>query len=137
VKKSPFVPILVLLLVTSALLGFSRMRVVHPGLGVYPEIAEFTAEPAAVRPGEPVTLAWTARGAVSVTLETIRDSDGAIVGEVQRDLPPVGTLKVQPRADTTWRMKCQTVFSGDSCEAAMAKVEVIGATTAAPSAGGF
>lgn len=113
------------------------MRVLHPGLGVYPEIAEFTAEPDTVRPGDAVTLSWHTRGAVAVMLEAVRDSDGTVIGEVQRDLPPVGSLTVHPKANTTWRMKCQTVFSGESCEAAEAQVEVKGSQVPGSVTGGF
>lgn len=113
------------------------MKAFHPGLGVYPEIAEFTAKPDTIRPGDSVTLSWQARGAVSVMLEAIRDSDGTVIGEMQRDLPPVGSLTVHPKTNTTWRMRCQTVFSGESCEAALAQVEVKGTQVPGSVTGGF
>ena len=123
-KTSPFVPIFALLLVTAAAFTYLGMSRHHSGIGFYPEIANFNAAPAKINAGETVTLSWDARGAASVFIEAVRESDGAVIGEVQRDLPIVGFLKVQPQANTIWRMRCDTGFSGAACNPVETRVEV-------------
>lgn len=121
-----------LLLLASALFGFVGAKRSRSGLGIYPEIAPFKAVPEKIQAGQPVTLSWDTRGTVSVTLETIRESNGVVTTLVQKDLPSTGILKVQPAETTTYRMRCDTAFSSGTCMAAEAKVEVEKAVPGVP-----
>jgi hypothetical protein len=67
--KNNFLLLLVLLVTVAASLGIMKSGSTVKGLGISPEIVSFTATPAVVRPGEPVTLAWETRGTVSVAME--------------------------------------------------------------------
>jgi hypothetical protein len=125
-KSSPVATLLVLLLVVSAGLGLARMPKSHPGMGFYPEIAPFTASSAAIQAGEAVTLSWETRGTVSVTIQSTRENGGSEIVEVQKGLPPAGSLTLRPRGTTRWTMWCETVFSGRACLPTEVKVEVKG-----------
>jgi hypothetical protein len=90
-------------------------------VGIYPEVARFTAAPEAVRAGDPVTLSWETRGTAAIRLEAVRESGT----EVLRGLPPAGSITIQPRETTTWRIRCETAFSGLMCNpAVVAQIEV-------------
>lgn len=137
-KSSPFAPIAILLLLTASCFAWIGMNRHHTGIGFYPEIADFDAKPDKINAGDTVTLSWDARGAASVYIEAVRESDGAVVGELQRGLPIVGSLKVQPQANTIWRMRCETGFSSAACSPAETKVTVMNTPrVVVPVSGGF
>jgi hypothetical protein len=118
---------LALLLLVSAGLGLSRIKETRPGMGFYPEIAPFNAAPEVIRPGESATLSWQTRGAVAVSvLESAGEEGGAVSSRLLSGLPAAGSLKVSPRETTTYRMRCETVFSGQACLPTVVKVEVKG-----------
>ena len=124
---------LALMLLVSAGLGLSRIKETRTGMGFYPEIAPFNAAPDAIRPGQSATLSWQTRGVVSVSvLESTEEEGGAVTSRVSTGLPPAGSLKVQPRRTTTYTMRCQTVFSGQSCLPTIVRVEVKGASPRKP-----
>jgi hypothetical protein len=124
-KSSPFTSILLLMLATAASVGFARTTVKPTGMGFYPEIISFTATPGAVKAGEWVTLSWETRGAVSVTLEARPEEGRPQDPRIQTGLPATGTLSVQPSETTYYRLRCQTVFSGQACGIIEAKVDVM------------
>jgi hypothetical protein len=127
-RSSPFATILALLLITSAGLGLSRIKETRPGMGFYPEIAPFNAAPEAIRPGQSATLSWQTRGAMSVSVLEMTGEEGAArSSRMLTGLPPAGSLKVEPRETTIYRMRCETVFSGHACLPTEVKVEVKGA----------
>ncbi len=115
-KSSPFATMMALVLVTTALLGFADTKRSRAGLGIWPELAPFTAGSDRIQAGDSTTLTWVTRGAESVILETIREKDGVVTAEVQRGLPPAGSRNVTPRETATFRMWCVTAFSCRGCE---------------------
>jgi hypothetical protein len=123
-KRSPVGILLGLLLVVTAVVGFSRVKAVHTGLGTYPEIFALNAQPEVIQPGDFTTISWSARGAASVTLESTPDNAGPEVTRLQKGLPPVGSMKVQVRETTNYVLRCETVFSGAACMPGRVVVEV-------------
>jgi hypothetical protein len=95
--------------------AWMHSRAVPDGLGTVPSIVSFTATPPAVKPGEPVTLAWTARGADSLTL--FRSTSGrAAASEPERTrLPDSGTIVVHPNHETVYTLTCETAH-GPMCQ---------------------
>lgn len=119
----PFATLFGLLVAVSIVLGYVNPKESQPGLGIYPEVAPFTAVPASIRAGEPATLKWASRGAVSVSLEAIPEGRPEGASEL-RGLPPAGTITVQPRETTVYRMRCETAFSGTACAGIEARIDV-------------
>lgn len=112
-----------LLLTLSAVLGYVRPKEGRPGLGIYPEVAPLNAAPGLISAGETATLTWSSRGAVSVTLESIPEGRSEAEGVV-RGLPPAGSITVQPRQTTVYRMRCETPFAGTRCAGVETQVAV-------------
>jgi hypothetical protein len=123
-KRSPFLFLMMLLVVVVGVVGFVRMPVAHAGLGTYPEIFSISASPDTIQPGESSTLSWAARGAASVVLEWAPEGSSPDVTEVRTGLPAVGTMKMTPGVTTIYTLRCETAFSGLPCMSATAKVEV-------------
>ncbi len=123
-KRRPFGVLLFLMIVLFAALGLSRTGVARVGLGIYPEIVQFTASAEAVRAGEPVTLTWATRGADSVVLES--GAENAPRDRVQRitGLPPMGSLKMQPTETTVYELTCETGSTGQMCMPTRVTVKV-------------
>lgn len=112
--KTNFLLLLSLLLVTAAALGVMRSRAEPTGLGFSPEVVTFTATPAVVHPGQPVTLAWQTRGTVSVAMEWGPEKPSRDAVELRAGLPSSGTMTVTPQADTVYELRCYTV-AGPMC----------------------
>ena len=115
--KNNFLLLLVLLVTVAAALGIMKGGSTVKGLGISPEIVSFTATPAVVRPGEPVTLAWETRGTVSVAMEwgTRRILPSAPSCSWPRGCAPSsGTMTVQPKEETVYELRCYTV-AGPMC----------------------
>jgi hypothetical protein len=114
-------PLLVLaLLIVGVIVGISimRSRATPRGIAEEPEIVSFSATPSAVQPGEPVTLAWNARGANSLTLNR-STSERSESDEPERTrLPGSGTIVVHPKRDTTYTLTCETA-DGPMCKSAV------------------
>ena len=112
--KTNFLLLLVLVLVTAAALGVMRARATPQGLGSSPEVVTFTATPAAVHAGEPVTLKWNTRGTSSIALEWGPPQPAPQGFELHAGLPSSGTMTVTPTTDTVYELRCYTV-SGPMC----------------------
>lgn len=119
--KNNFLLLLILLFAVAAALGLMRSGAKPMGLGWSPEIVTFTATPAVVHPGEPVTLAWESRGTVSVNMEWGPEKPSRDVVQLRAGLPSSGTMTVQPKADTVYELRCYTV-AGPMCLPASATV---------------
>ncbi len=95
-----------------------RSRAVQRGIGAEPEIVAFSATPTEVQAGGPVTLAWKARGAPSLTLSR-STSERSDADEPERTrLPDSGTMTVHPRRDTVYTLTCET-GDGPMCTTAV------------------
>ena len=115
--------VLVLVLGVSIALGFLRSKAGPMGLGFSPEIVTFTATPEVANPGQPVTLAWNARGAAALTMQWGPENHTPATAQQKTDLPPVGTMTVQPAEDTVYELRCETV-AGPMCLPAAAAVHM-------------
>ncbi len=127
----PFATMFGLLLALSAVFGYVRPKEGRPGLGIYPEVAPLTAAPEMIQAGDPVTLSWNSRGAVSVVLESIPEGRTE-AAEALRGLPPAGKVTVHPNETTVYRMKCETVFATEECAGLQTTVSVKEHKQAAP-----
>ena len=98
-----------------AVFGLSRSGLARVGLGIYPEIVSFTASPGTLHSGEAVTLTWVARGADAVTLEW--GPENAPPDRIERlaALPPMGSLRVEPKETTVYELTCETDTIGQAC----------------------
>jgi hypothetical protein len=108
--------LLLLLLFIALIAGLSimRSRAVPRGIGTEPSIVSFTATPLDAHAGEPVVLAWNARGADSLTLSrSTSERDEADEPERTR-LPGSGKIVVHPNEDTVYRLTCETA-DGPMC----------------------
>jgi len=103
-----------LLIAIAAGLGILKSRARPAGMGFYPEVVNFTATPAEVRTGEPVTLSWETRGTASVTMEWGPEKPSRDAVELRAGLPSSGTMTVQPKADTVYELRCYTA-AGPMC----------------------
>jgi hypothetical protein len=112
--KTNFLLLLLLFFAIAAGLGIMRSRAKPTGLGFSPEVVEFTATPAVVHPGEPVTLAWNTRGTVSVAMEWGPEKPSRDALQLRAGLPSTGTMTVQPMADTVYELRCYTA-AGPMC----------------------
>src|ERR1019366_7059413 len=112
--KTNFLLLLTLLLGVAAALGIMRDRAKPAGLGVSPEVVTFTATPEVVHPGEAVTLAWETRGTISVAMEWGPEKPSRDAVELRAGLPSSGTMRVVPKADTGYELRCYTV-AGPMC----------------------
>lgn len=112
--KTNFLLLLTLLIVTATALGIMRSQSKSTGLGFSPEVVSFTATPAVVHAGEPVTLAWETRGTSSVAMEWGPEKPSRDAVELRAGLPSSGTITVVPRADTVYELRCYTV-AGPMC----------------------
>lgn len=91
-----------------------RSRTRPTGIGVKPEIVSFTATPPATQPGQPVTLAWSASGTPSLTMNwATKGHPDATLPEHTR-LPASGKMTVKPKRETTYRLTCETA-DGPMC----------------------
>lgn len=110
-------PLLALaLLIAGVIVGVSimRSRAAPRGIAKEPEIVSFSATPSNVQPGQPVTLAWNARGADSLTLNR-STSERSEADEPERTrLPGSGKIVVHPKRDTTYTLTCATA-DGPMC----------------------
>lgn len=109
-----FLLLLLLLLAVAAALGIIRSTVKPVGLGSSPEVVTFTATPATVHAGEPVTLKWETRGTSSISLEWGPAQPARQGVELHAGLPSSGTMTVTPAADTVYELRCYTA-SGPMC----------------------
>ena len=75
-----------------------------------PDIAEFTATPAAVEAGQPSILSWTSEKAISASLD-----------QGIGDVPVNGSIQVYPESQTTYTL---TVTGIDGTDTAQATVSV-------------
>ena len=121
--KTNFLLLLVILLITAGALGVMRTQMKHQGLGNSPEVVTFTATPAVVHAGEPVTLAWETRGTSSISLEWGPAQPAREGLELHAGLPSSGTMTVTPTADTVYELRCYTV-SGPMCLPVSERVQV-------------
>ncbi len=121
--KTNFLLLLALMLATAAALGVMRTQANPQGLGFSPEIVTFTAKPAVVHAGEPVTLTWQARGTTSISLEWGSENPSRAGMELRAGLPNSGTMVVTPTADTVYELRCYTV-AGPMCLPVSEKVKV-------------
>lgn len=112
--KTNFLPLLGLLLATATFWGVSRSEAKPQGLGFSPEIVTFTATPAVVHPGEPVTVRWESRGTSSVSLIWGPEKASRAAKELRAGLPSSGTMIIKPMADTEFELRCYTV-AGPMC----------------------
>src|SRR5579871_4314855 len=113
-KKTNFLLLLLLILVVAGALGVMRAGAKPQGLGFSPEVVTFTATPAAVHAGEPVTLKWETRGTQSISLEWGPAEPTPEGLELHAGLPSTGTMTVKPGADTVYELRCYTV-AGPMC----------------------
>jgi hypothetical protein len=94
--------------------GILRSRATQIGIGAEPEIISFTATPSVSQPGQPVILAWKARGTPSLTLDwATKDHPAASMPE-RAKLAASGTMKVEPVKDTVYTLTCETA-GGPMC----------------------
>jgi hypothetical protein len=112
--KTNFLLLLALLLVTAAALGIMRTQAKPQGLGFSPEVVTFSATPAEIHAGEPVTLKWETRGTQSISLEWGPQEVSREGLELHAGLPSSGTMTVTPKADTLYELRCYTV-AGPMC----------------------
>jgi hypothetical protein len=112
--KTNFLLLLTLLIVTAAALGIMRTQSKPQGRGFSPEVVTFTATPAAVRAGEPVTLKWETRGTQSISLEWGPQQPSREGLELHPNLPASGTMTMTPAVDTVYELRCYTV-AGPMC----------------------
>ena len=112
--KTNFLLLLALILAISAGLGIMRTQAQPQGLGFSPEVVTFSARPAVVHPGEPVTLSWQARGTASISIEWGPEKPSRAGMELRAGLPSSGTMTVTPSADTVYELRCYTV-AGPMC----------------------
>jgi hypothetical protein len=101
---------LLVLVIVALIAGASWLhsRATPNGLGTVPSIVSFTAMPPAAKPGEPVTLAWNARGADSLTLDWSTDDKPAAAEPERMQLPDSGKIVVRPKKDTVYTLTCVT-----------------------------
>ncbi len=121
--KTNFLLLLVILLATAAGFGIMRSQAKHQGLGYSPEVVAFTATPAVVHAGQPVTLKWETRGTSSIALEWGPAQPTRQGLELHAGLPSSGTMTVTPTADTVYELRCYTV-AGPMCLPISEAVEV-------------
>ena len=91
-----------------AVSGIVRSRATPLGIGTVPSIISFTANPPVAKPGDPVVLAWNARGASWLNLDwgTPRGSEA---GEPQKtNLPDRGSITVHPQHNMVYTLTCET-----------------------------
>lgn len=103
--------------------GVLRSTRSHPGMGSYPEVAPFTAEPGSIRAGDTARLSWVTHGVESVILVSIPQDRPEGAAEI-RGLPPTGVFMVRPQETTNYFLRCQTGFSGRACAGTAARIEV-------------
>jgi hypothetical protein len=121
--KTNFLLLLVFLLAIAAALGVMRTESKLQGLGYSPEIVTFSATPAVVHAGAPVTLKWETRGTSSIALEWGPAQPTREGLELHAGLPSSGTMTVTPTADTVYELRCYTV-SGPMCLPVSESVQV-------------
>ena len=122
-KKRDLLLLLLLLLAFAAALGFMRTRVDQSGSGSSPEIVSFTAWPRVVGPGDTVTLTWVTRGAPSVAISWGPERRSNASAEKRAELPPSGSLQVQPKENTVYVLECETNL-GRMCMSASTTVRM-------------
>ena len=130
-RYPPFLTMFAMLVVVSAALGIAHSYNPREGLGIYPEIAPFTAAPAGIRAGDTATLSWASRGAESLILVSIPEGRPGASEEV-RGLPPAGSITVRPLATTRYLMRCVTVSSGRLCNGSETVIHVEGTAKEVP-----
>jgi hypothetical protein len=130
-KYPPFLTMFATLVVVSTALGVVHSYHPREGLGIYPEIAPFTAAPAVIRAGDSATLSWASRGADSLILVSIPEDRPEAAEEI-RGLPPAGSITVHPLASTTYLMRCVTVSSTLMCNHTQTTIDVTGTPRRVP-----
>lgn len=130
-KYPPFLTMFATLVVVSTALGIVHSYHPREGLGIYPEIAPFTAAPASIRAGETATLSWASEGAESLILVSIPQGRPGAANEV-KGLPPAGSITVHPLATTRYLMRCVTVSSGRTCSGSETVIRVEGTAKEVP-----
>jgi len=103
-----------LFLALIVVVSFIRSRAAPVGIGTEPEIVSFTANPTAAESGQPVTLAWNARGADSLTLDWSTRNHPDAAEPARTRLPDSGTMVVHPKRDTVYTLTCETA-DGPMC----------------------
>lgn len=78
-----------------------------------PTIGHFTVDPEILTAGDSATLSWSAAGVNRCRLRT--DQGNAFL-----DVPPTGTLPVEPARDTAWTLICAAPGGTDAAQAAAA-----------------
>lgn len=121
-RYSPFATTNGIFLAVCLAFGFAHSNHPREGLGTYPEVIPLTAAADTIHAGESTTLTWTSRGAASLLLEGY--TENGVRAEEQAGLPARGSITVQPRETTVYRMRCETGFDGGECAGADARVEV-------------
>jgi hypothetical protein len=114
------------LVVVSTALGVVHSYHAREGLGIYPEIAPFTAAPAVIRVGDSAMLSWASQGAESLILVSIPEGRPGAGKEV-RGLPPAGSITVHPLTTTRYLLRCVSVSSGRLCGNTETTIDVRGA----------
>lgn len=130
-KYPPFLTMFAALLIVSTALGIVHSYHPREGLGIYPEVAPFTAAPAVIQAGETATLSWASLGADSLILMSIPEGQPGAAGEI-RNLPPAGSMTVRPLATTRYLMRCVTVSSTRMCNGSETVINVKGTVKEVP-----
>lgn len=122
--RSKILSTLLLVFALATTLGTRQTQAGQDGLGVYPEIYTFKATPSVIRPGQSVTLSWKTRGTTSVTMDFGPEQHHTRDNMQRRaGLPSSGTMTVNPKEDTVYEMKCDTV-AGPMCLTASVTVRM-------------
>ncbi len=85
-----------------------RAHATPVGIGTEPSIVSFTATPPVAKPGEPVILAWNARGASSLDLDRSTQDRPSVTEPEQTKLPDSGRITVHPKQNTAYILTCET-----------------------------
>ena len=104
------------ILFVAVIVGVSLLhgRATPHAIGTVPRIVSFTANPPVAHAGEPVTLAWNARGADSLTLSRSTSEKDQADEPAQTRLPDTGKVVVHPKRDTVYTLTCVTA-DGPMC----------------------
>jgi hypothetical protein len=112
--KRSLLTLLCLFVALIAGVSIMRSRAVPQAIGTEPAIISFHATPPEVQAGEPVTLAWNARGADSLTLSRSTSQRSQADEPERTRLPGSGKIVVHPNEDTVYRLTCETA-DGPMC----------------------
>lgn len=104
----------VLIVAVIAGVSFLHSRAAPREIGTEPSIVSFTATPPVAHAGEPVVLAWNARGANSLTLDWSTRSRTDASEPDRTRLPNSGRIVVHPKQDTVYTLTCETA-QGPMC----------------------